>query len=270
MEKNLRQNIEFLKEKKDELETIKKKIDGKRIDFEKTVEEERKKFEDSLKPLKESSNKVSEEFNLLAKNRVSVSLEDLVKELSNLTGISVFETGIKFKTDVGYWGRHNIKKMLELMDSENQRLNCMGGNHDRNYYWELRLFANKNEHPYEMDKQSFCFEMLFRLNLDEIQADGKTLLEHCTAEIRYDEMQGSHYTVLVINKNIGDIILNLRLDCLVKEDSRERFNRWYPADLLTQAIINCVERKKEENQQTPSSIFKGKIKSRKIKLSPLK
>lgn len=270
MENNINENVKYLQTKKEELERIKKEIEKKRTDFEKTIEDERRKFEEALSPLKESSNKVSEEFNLIAKNKVSVRLEDLVKELSNLTGISVFEIGIKFETNVGYWGRNNIKRILELMNSENQRLNCMGGNCNRNYHWKLRLFANKNEHPYEMDNQPFCFEMLFGLNLDEVQADGKTLLEHCTAETRYDDMQGSHYTVLVINKNIGDIILNLRLNNLVKEDSRERFNRWYPADLLTQAVINCVERQNEEKQQNSSSILKGKIKSRKFKLSPLK
>lgn len=47
--------------------------------------------------------------NSLAKNKVSISLEDLVKELSNLTGISIFEIGIKSETNVKFWERNNIK-----------------------------------------------------------------------------------------------------------------------------------------------------------------
>lgn len=153
------------------------------------------------------------------------------------------------------------------MNTSNQRLNC---NCDKNYHSKLELFANKNEDSHMMNNQPFCFEMLFDLNLDQVQADGKTFLEHCVAEIRYDYFQEAHYTVLVINKNIGDLILNLRLDDLVKEDIRERYDRWYPSDLLTQAVINCVERKEKEKQQGPSSIFRRKIKSKKIKLSLLK
>ena len=113
---NIKENIKYLQAKKEELENLKKKIADKRTDFEKNIEEERKRFEESLEPLKERSNRASEEFNLLASNKVCISLEDLITELSSLTGISFSDMGIKIETNVSYWGKHNIRKMLKLMN----------------------------------------------------------------------------------------------------------------------------------------------------------
>lgn len=266
---NIKENIKRLQTKKEELECIKKEIDEKRTDFEKNIEDKRKKFEQSLEPLKESLTKASDEFNLLAGNKVSVSLEDLVKELSSLTGISILNMGIKIETNVGYWGINNKRRILELMNSSDQHLNCTE-NYNKNNFWEIALFADKNKNLRE-NTQVFCYCMGFKLNLEELQSDGKTLLEHCSAEVCYDDMQGSHYTNLVINKNIGSLNCNFSLYDLVKDEITKGYSsRWYPSDLLMQAVINCVERQKDEKQQTSSSIFKGKIKGKKLRLSPLK
>ena len=254
---NIKENIKYLQAKKEELENLKKKIADKRTDFEKSIEEERKKFEESLEPLKESSNRASEEFNLLASNKVCISLEDLITELSSLTGISILDMGIKIETNVGYWGKNNIRKMLELMNLSDQHLSCTG-NYNKNNFWEITLFADKGTHP-RKDKQAFCYEMSFKLNLEELQSDGKSLLEHCSTKVGYDDMQGLHYTRLVIDKNIGSLNCNLSLNNIVQDEITEGyFRRWYPTDLLTQAIINCVERQNEQKHQKSSSIFKGK------------
>lgn len=254
--KNIKENLKYLQTKKEELENIRRQIADKRTNFEKNIEEQRKKFEESLETLKESSNRASEEFNSLASNKVCVNLEDLIIELSSLTGINILNMGIKIETNVGYWGKNSLRKILELMNSYDQHLNCTY-NYNKNNFWKITLFANKDKHPCK-NKQSFYYEMSFKLNLEELQSDGKSLLEHCSTKVDYDDVQGLHYTKLVIDKNIGSLNCNLSLNDMVKEEC----SRWYPADLLTQAVINCVERQKQQN------IFKGKIK--KIKLSLLK
>ena len=254
---NIKENIKYLQAKKEELENLKKKIADKRTDFEKNIEEEKKKFEESLEPLKENANIASQEFNLLASDKVCISLEDLITELSSLTGISILDMGIKINTNVGYWGKNNIRKMLELMNSSDQHLSCTG-NYNKNNFWEITLFADKDKHP-RKDKQAFCYEMSFKLNLEELQSDGKSLLEHCTTKVSYDDMQGLHYTRLVIDKNIGSLNCNLSLNNIVQDEITEGyFKRWYPTDLLTQAIINCVERQNEQKRPKSSSIFKDK------------
>lgn len=262
MEK-IKEKLRYLQAKKRELECIKKEIADKRTDFEKNIEEERKRFEETLEPLKENSNRVSEEFNLLASNKVCVSLGNLITELSSLTGINVLNMGIKIETNVGYWGKNSIRKILELMNSSDQRLNCTG-NYNKNNFWEITLFADEGLHP-RKDKQAFCYEMSFKLNLEELQSDGKSLLEHCSTKVGYDDLQGLHYTCLVIDKNIGGLNCNLSLNNLIQDEITEGdFRRWYPTYLLTQAILNCVEKQNKQKQQNPSSVFKGKIKSKKM------
>ena len=262
---NIKEYVKYLQTKKEELRSIQNKINGKRANFEKHIEAEKREFEDSLEPLKESSNKACEEFKLLAGNKVSVSLEELIKELSSLTGISILNMGIKIETNIGYWGRNNMRSILKLMNSYNQDLSCTG-NYNKNNFWGITLFADKNTHPRKKE-QLFCYEMSFKLNLEEVQADGKSLLDHCSVRVYNDDMQGEDYTRLVIEKNVGSLNCTLNLKDLVKDEVTEGYvTRWYPTDLLTQAIINCVERQNKEKKQTSAS----KIKSRKFNLPSLK
>lgn len=230
MEKNLSERIKYLQEKKDELELVKVKI-----------EDERRKFETILEGMNEWASKVSEEINSLGETTVPVKLSDLVQEMANLTGVNVLDMGIKITTDVVYWGKNDKKKMLELINSEVIPLKCKGDSVWKNH-WLLELFANKNENMHAEKNQSFCFSMLFDLRLDEVQADGKTLFEHCAAEIGYDKILHKHYTFLAIDENIGDLILNLSLKDLARDDSVEKYNTWYPSCILSLAVINCVER----------------------------
>ena len=88
------------------------------------------------------------------------------------------------------------------------------------------------------------FTYLIRLNakFTDVQSDGKTLLEHCTAKVIYDARAREYRTDLYIDRNINDLILNIPLSYLVRESE----NNWYPADLMRQAVINCEEKSKEK------------------------
>ena len=57
--KNIKENLKYLQTKKEELENIRRQIADKRTNFEKNIEEQRKKFEESLGTLKERSNRAS-------------------------------------------------------------------------------------------------------------------------------------------------------------------------------------------------------------------
>ncbi len=259
---SIRESIKTLQSKKQELESIKKQIADKRTDFDKNIEEARNKFEESLEPLKESADRMSDEFNLLANNKVCVSLADLTAELSNLTGINVFKMGIKIATNVSYWGKHNKKEIYELINSTSQRLRC--GYCNKDDYWTLKLYADKDLKANDK-RQAFCYEMKFLLDLLEVQSDGKTLLDHCSEEINYDDMQGMHYTALVIDKNIESLNCDLSLNNLVQdEETRDGFDRWYPSDLLAKAFLNCAERKNAESKHNSSIVHKVRVKRKKI------
>ncbi|MGN1379731.1 MAG: hypothetical protein ACI4XR_05025, partial [Bacilli bacterium] len=254
--KHIEETLVNLQAKKEELENIKNNINVKKNVFEQMIDEQRKKFEESLEPLKLSLNNTAEEFNLLSKEKISISLGDLINELSNLTGINDSNFGIKLKTDVIHWGKYNITKLLNIMNN--------GNDDQKKYYYYLTLYADKSIHPYKKENQLFCYEMIFALNFEEIQADGKKLLDHCSVERKFDDIQGLYYTELVIDKNISELNLNISLDNLIKDDLKEPFNRYYPTNLLMQAVINCIENKKEINHKSSSALFGRKIRSRKL------
>ena len=92
-------------------------------------------------------------------------------------------------------------------------------------FWDLMLRSS-----------SFHYEMALGADLNSKQADGKTFLEHCSA--RPIESR----TCLNVNINSDDLIVNMPLSYLTGKDDFS----WYPADLITQAVINCVERSQEK------------------------
>lgn len=241
------ERIKSIQSKKEELENIKKQIANKRTAFEREIEKMRKEFEDSLEPLKENSNRTFEEFNLLASNKVCVSLGNLVTQLSSLTGISTSDMGISIRTNVAYWGKYKLETIAALMNSSPSSLRCIGCS-DKDNSLRLILYADKSISCWD-EKQAFCYDMTFKLNLEELQSDGISLLEHCSVKVGYDDFAEDYFTTLVIDKNIGGLNCNFSLGSIVQDDVTNGFkDSWFPSDLLRQAIINCVEKPIVENK----------------------
>ena len=247
MNNDITECIKCLQEKKMTIDAIDGKIDEERTAFEKKVAIERMKFEETLTPLKENSIKLSDEFNTLGQNTVSIRLGDLVNELSKLSQVSVSNIEVKIETNISFWGKHNLKKIAEMLDYIKMQSR-----------WDVVL------NDKSMDKQSFCYQMFFKLNLDEVQADGKTLLEHCTYEIKSSDYSDKYYTMLHIDRNIDDIILNIPLrDLAIGNTNAINEGKWYPSDLIMRAVINCVLRTSEEEK------FNDGCKKRKLSLLSL-
>lgn len=230
MNNDITECIKCLQEKKMAINDINTKINEERTAFEEKIAIERKKFEETLNPLKECSTKLSNEFNTLGQNIVAIRLGDLVNELSKLSQVSVSNIGVKTEINISFCGKHNLREIAEMLD-----------------YIKMQSRWNVVFNDKSMDKQSFYYQMFFKLNLDEVQADGKTLLEHCTYEIKSDTFSDKYYTVLHIDRNIDDIILNISLrDLAIGNTDAINEGKWYPSDLIMQAVINCVSRVSEE------------------------
>ena len=244
MNDDIIQCIKLLQERKAEIDVIDRKIDEERTAFEGIVALERKKFEESLNPLKEEVTKLSMDFDTIGQNVVPITLGDLVKELATLSGVDVSNIGIEIKSNVEFWGKNSLNKILELFSYKN-----IQGR------WAVVLTDKSTSNPL------FCYKMTFKLNLNAIQADGKTFLAHCMNEIRYDSYLDKYYTILCVGRNRDDIILNIPLNSLFKKDHKGICDeQWYPTDLMMQAVINCVERSQEEE------IPKDNVKKRSRKL----
>lgn len=103
----------------------------------------------------------------------------------------------------------------------------------------------------------FCYLIHLNSTLSDVQADGKTLLEHCAVDVEHDMVDKNIYTSLNIKDNIDDLILRIPLNKLASDSNAG----WYPADLMKQAIINCVEKCQEKE------VSKDNVKKRSRKLS---
>lgn len=92
-------------------------------------------------------------------------------------------------------------------------------------FWDLILYSSL-----------FRYEMSLGADLDSMQADGKMFLEHCTAKL----IEGK--TCLNVNINCADLIANIPLSYLTGTPDI----LCYPIELMTQAVINCVEKNNKE------------------------
>lgn len=222
MNNDIIERIKYIQRRKEEIDIIDKKINEERIVFEKQVAQERKKFEETLSPLKEYLNRLSKAFDALGKNIVSIRLGDLVEELAYLIDTDVSNIGVEIKSNVKFCGKTSLDTMSELFSNKKMQS-----------YWDVLLIDESRDYP------SFCYQMNFKLDLNEEQADGKTFLEHCSNEIMYDSYLNKCFTILCIGKNRDDIILNIPLNSLFNSLCTEK---WYPNDLIIKAIVNCLER----------------------------
>ena len=94
------------------------------------------------------------------------------------------------------------------------------------------------------------------MDLKEKQADGKIFLEHCSSK----QSRNGLTHKLVFDKRIGDLIVKVDFEKLFMSD--DRFD-WYPVDLMTTTITNCLEQGKvitrEEQQKVKQKIKQNLI-----------
>lgn len=222
MENNVLEMIKDLQAKKQKLEEVISKIKIQKEENQRFLIEERKRLDDSLKALQEESKNMSEEFNTLAQSQVvSVSLTDLVEELSRLTGISILNMGIDIKFDISCDRIYDLDLLLN--------------NEYSNKDVEILLYGDSSLDTSDR-YQPFIYRMTYPINLREKQADGRTFLEHCSRCSSY--CGGSDY--LRFDKRIGDIICHLNIEQIV---AGRRYT-WKPISLMTEAMINCIEKGK--------------------------
>lgn len=198
--------IRFLQERKEEIDIIDKKIDEEMISFEKSIAVKRKEFEETLNSLKKNLLSLSKELDELENSLIQVRLGDLVKELASLKGIDVSNIEIEIEPSVELFETKNINKLIGLFSNKNMEK-----------YWYVLLTDKSQSCP------SFSYQLKFKLN-EEV----------------YKSYINDYYAMLHIKKNRDDIILDIPLKCLLSDDSIYN-KKWYPNDLIVQAISNCYE-----------------------------
>ena len=165
---------------------------------------------------------------------VTLRLGDLIDELSQLSGIDKSNIEARFFTNIEIIGKKPVEKSFLVSskvnnDSRIMSLSLSGGKLYRDNYFIY----------------TYCLDT--PMNLDEIQADGKTLYDHCEAVWGHiEDMEWKDiYTYLAVYYDLDDIICHFDLNRIMAHE--ESKNSLYPKKLLTRAILNCAFKNPERN-----------------------
>ena len=247
MDYDLEKRIEELRQKKEGIVAINSKEAEDRTIFEEEMAIKDKKhreemdvevdaLERSISALKLERERLSKEFKTLCGETVPVRLGDLIEELARLRCIDDTYIRVNIKPIISFDGLHYIDEITKLINTVY---------YDFTATLEITLACSWCTGARTgITSISRIFSYLIRTNskFTDVQADGKTLLEHCDANVIYNTKTGKHSTDLVVSENIKDLVVNISLGHMIRESDAE----WYPADLITQAVINCVERSQEK------------------------
>ena len=222
----------------------------------KYLKEMLKALEEKLNPLKQDIQKTECEIerinNLLDLNGygeseiITVKLGDLINELSILSGIDQSKIKVSFSTGIYIIGKKPVDK--DTLLKHNQKLNRR--------IMSLTLKGGKI-----YNDNHFIYTYLDTpMNFDEIQADGKSLYDHCEAVWGHiDDMEWKDIdTDLEIYYDIENIICHLNLNEIIKKEEYE--NSYYPKDLLTNALLNCAVKYTEYSSKNKQKLLKKNIK----------
>lgn len=204
----------------------------------KQVDEEIHRLEQTLiQPLKDKRKIVTKELESLGQlSTINISVRDLIREISELTGISPEEIFVELDY-FGIWSTKDYQKEDFVKNAKKPQLKLMLSN--------KRLHGGTIQN--ELKEGDFYYFLTFLSDFYEPQADGKSLIEHSyTIRDHADglpwlRMQTSLY---IKEEDVMNIICHFKLwDIATSTELSTR----YPKKLLSQALQNYEKRQKEKS-----------------------
>lgn len=194
----------------------------------------REEFDASIKNLKDELLLKKVELDAMMDYNVVVRFGDLVDELVNLFNFdySVDKINYNISTSVNYYGKKDKNELISLNNNSKYR---MGYNKDSLYVY---LDGTKKTARYNYQPKSFSYSFFLPLDLEAIQADGKSLFEHCSVKISKDYYKKQ--SSLVVDKNVEDLLLNIDMKTLLNSNKTS----FFPADMFREAVGRCLEKDK--------------------------
>ena len=235
------------------LDKYKKLIDNQESEVETAKENimnEKRIFKERLNSLETDLSQKRNKLDELKNTTIQVKLIDLITELSHLTGVDIKDMSINIECDFIRWGKNrNIKEFLKFIEAKKHEGTYI------NLNLKILIVGSKKYPTYKNHPHPFYYFFETPFNMNEIQLDGKTLLDHCSVKKLYDDMQGEYYTKIVVDKKGDKIILNIKLgDIFRKEDYlcyTPVFDTcFYPCNIFNEAIRNCIERNYQPENET--------------------
>lgn len=176
--------IEIYQKKVEELKSIRSEI-----------ERQHAEFRNFMRPQKDYLNEKKSELNkYLDDNIIKIRLGDFIEVLSLIVDVEKNTLKYDIKTNMYYIGKYQLKNTL----NKDKKIKYYCNSYPMVM---LSLFIKEKEYI-------ICYKM----DVNEIQYDGKKMIDHCSARIIPDTNYLVGYkTDIVIDKNVDDIIINFNL-----------------------------------------------------------
>ena len=226
----LEESVKEFKEKEFEIKIIEDRI----REIERTM----------ILPLKEEEKRIRAEKEVLGQEKFDIRLGDLMDELSLLTGIPKEEMYV-------YLDFNNIWTIEDYKPVDFYK-------REKNPYLNLTL-ASRPPHTFSIEDRQpndFNYYFSFQSDFDEVQADGKTLLEHSyTKRGHCDRLPWLRIETSLYLKDSHkeDIVCHLKLWDLA---SSFEHNHHFPKDLFLRALQNHEEHKNDNSKENIKQLKK--------------
>ena len=213
---NINEELTNLLDKKDKVDLIVNDI--------KSMMEE---YERNIKSLKDELIVSRDEYDSIKNSFVRIKLGDLIDEISWLSGVNRNKIMMSIK----------FNKIFLNLDEAASFVQNICSNNDSYVVSNTRFYLSSNLFKEDKDSVPFSYFLFLSFDFNEIQCDGKRLIEHCSFSPESISNGQVNLTVST-NLNVDDIMCNIPFSGLDSKDN----SSWYPADLFTQAVINVSSR----------------------------
>ncbi|MBP3620013.1 MAG: hypothetical protein J6J24_05090 [Clostridia bacterium] len=205
-----------------------RKSEGAIGQWQESIKHKREAFEANLQYDKDCLAVCQGYLNALFEGNVCVRAGDLVEELAKELGVDKNDLQWKIWSDIHFWGKNSRAEMVNLIQDSKKGLTFIVESKTiptSDFYVSTRQPVSDVSH------------------LRAIQANGKTLIENMEREVRYDDLQGAHYTALEV-ENKEDFIVKIKLMDFRKSNTALR-----PMSVVEKAVNNCIEKYLESERK---------------------
>ena len=168
-----------------------------------------------------------QELSLLENQDFQIRLSDLVANLSLRSGVNVLDMDICLNTNI--WVE-NEEEASEIFDNNQSAT-------------RLEIVI-KSKEQYGKKAKPFSFFIYQQLDFEQIQADGKSLREHCSiVDVKNANEYSNETKVIAVTESIGNILCNFN----IKEIANNSFlATGAPKEMLQESIIDCYNKNNEQ------------------------
>ena len=238
--KSIEEDITQYENMKQQIDLYEQQIKSLYFELENTIEYYNSKFERDIKPINSQIDILQQDLNsFILNNKVMIKLDDIIDEI-------IFITKEKYE-DICISGCHApfIYYPTSLC-SKKEYIKFIIDNNPDPVMVNISIEGCYDSKPYNLN-------ISFEQKLDDIWADGKTLIEH--SQLKVTSMKGNSneiiYSIVPLkDEGIENIFCTFNLKQIVD------FKNECTDNLLAQAIINCLNNLKYSKKEKQKRLIK--------------